>query len=262
MPPLSSQPNPPLSVFVSYAHADETLKDELVIHLATLKRQGKIQAWQDRDIEAGAEWDAGIKAQLEMAEIVLLLISPRFLASDYCYDLEMQRAIERHDAGTARVIPIILKSCDWQGTPFSKLQVLPKDGKPIVKWDDRDEAFLNVVQGIRRVVESLQAQGSRRGSIAPSTATPVASAGSIVRPTIAPASAQHHRLTQQQADLQAAWDLKMENLKRLREALAIEAGVNLKFQLEKQVEAAEAELADLTRKLEDIEHLLEGKKPY
>lgn len=161
-PPMpQSQPtsNPqPLSVFISYSHRDEEFKDELVVHLANLKRQGKIRAWQDRDIEAGAEWDAEIQQQLEAAEVILLLITPRFLASDYCFDLEMQRAVQRHNEGTARVIPIIVKPCDWQGTPFSKLQVVPKDAKPITKWDDQDDAFLNVVQGIRRAVESLQAK--------------------------------------------------------------------------------------------------------
>ncbi len=146
----------PITVFVSYSHRDEEFKDELVAHLANLKRQGKIRAWQDRDIEAGTEWDAEIRQQLESAEIILLLISHYFINSDYCYDLEMRRAIERHQEGTARVIPIILKPCDWQETPFSKLQVLPKDGKPVSQWGDRDEAFLNVAQGIRRAVESLQ----------------------------------------------------------------------------------------------------------
>lgn len=148
----------PLSAFISYSHRDEEFKDELVIHLTNLKRQGKLRAWQDRDIEAGIEWDSAIKQQLESAEIILLLITPRFLASDYCYDLEMQRAVQRHDEGTARVIPIIVRPCDWQGTPFSKLQVVPRDAKPITKWNDQDEAFLNVVQGIRRAVESLQAK--------------------------------------------------------------------------------------------------------
>ena len=89
----------PLSVFISYSHRDEDYKDDLVVHLASLKRQGKILAWQNRDIEAGAEWDAEIKQQLESAEIILLLITPRFLASDYCYDLEMQRAVQRHHHG-------------------------------------------------------------------------------------------------------------------------------------------------------------------
>ncbi|MGB3493635.1 MAG: tetratricopeptide repeat protein [Elainellaceae cyanobacterium] len=159
MPQSDTTLNPaPLSVFISYSHRDEDFKDELVVHLANLKRQGKICAWQDRDIEAGAEWDAEIQQQLESAEIVLLLITPRFLASDYCFDLEMQRAVERHNEGSARVIPIIIKPCDWQGTPFSKLQVVPKDAKPVTKWDDQDEAFLDVVKGIRRAVESLQAK--------------------------------------------------------------------------------------------------------
>ena len=161
--PMPNSTPEPLSVFISYAHVDESWKDELVIHLANLKRQGKIRAWQDRDIEAGTEWDAAIKQQLETAEIILLLITPRFIASDYCFDLEMQRAVERHNQGTARVIPIMVKPCDWQGSPFSKLQVLPKDAKPITKWDDRDEAFLNVVQGIRKAVESLQAKKQKRG---------------------------------------------------------------------------------------------------
>lgn len=154
----------PLSVFISYSHRDEDYKDDLVIHLANLQRQGKIRACQDRDIEAGAEWDAEIKQQLESAEIILLLITPQFIASDYCYDLEMQWAVQRHEEGTARVIPIIVKPCDWEGTPFSKLQFVPKNAKPITKWDDQDDAFLNVVQSIRKAVESLQAKKSIRAT--------------------------------------------------------------------------------------------------
>jgi TIR domain len=152
----AAQPNhDSIEVFISYSHQDETLKDELYIHLANLTRQHKIKPWQDRAIEAGTEWDAEIKVHLESAGIILLLITPRFIASEYCFDQEMQRAIARHDAGTARVIPIIVKPCDWQDTPFSKLQVLPKDAKPVVSWDDPDEALLDVVKGIRRAVESL-----------------------------------------------------------------------------------------------------------
>lgn len=114
--------------------------------------------WNDRAVEAGTEWDAEIKAQLETAGVILLLVSSRFMASEYCYDIEMKRTLERHEEGTARVIPIILKPVDWKDSPFSKLATLPKDAKPITKWDDRDEAFLSVVQGIRRAVESLQAK--------------------------------------------------------------------------------------------------------
>ncbi len=84
-----------------------------------------------------------------------MLISARFMASNYCYAKEMIRAIERHDAGEAVVIPIILSACDWHGAPFSKLRALPKDARPIKKWNDRDEAWLDVVQGLRRVIEML-----------------------------------------------------------------------------------------------------------
>ena len=147
----------PLGVFISYSHKDETLKEELEIHLSALTRQKKIKPWQDRAIEAGTEWDDAIKAELEAAQIILLLVTPRFMASNYINDIELSRAMERHKAGTARVIPIILKPVDFKGTPFEKLQALPKDAKPVTRWDDQDEAFLNVVQGIRRVVVALNA---------------------------------------------------------------------------------------------------------
>jgi len=158
LPVLASQSfglSTPIEVFISYSHKDESLKDELYIHLANLTRQNKIKPWQDRAIEAGTEWDTEIKARLESAGIILLLITPRFIASEDCFDKEMQRAMERHAAGTVRVIPIIMKPCDWQGTPFSKLQVLPKDAKPVTSWNDQDEALLNVVQGVRKAVDSL-----------------------------------------------------------------------------------------------------------
>lgn len=137
----AKQTSEPLQVFISYSHRDEDLREELDLHLSNLRRQGKINAWHDRAIEAGAEWDAEIKANLESARVILLLISPRFMASEYCYDKEMQRAMERHYAGTARVIPIILKPVDWKGTPFSKLQVLPQDAKPINTWDNQVRHF-------------------------------------------------------------------------------------------------------------------------
>lgn len=155
--PLAPPVNEPIEVFISYSHKDESLKDELYVHLANLTRQGKIRPWQDRAIEAGTEWDAEIKAHLESAGVILLLITPRFIASEYCFDKEMQRAMERHAVGTARVVPIIMKPCDWQDTPFSKLQVLPKDAKPVTSWSDQDEALLDVVKGIRRAVDSIPA---------------------------------------------------------------------------------------------------------
>ena len=140
-----------IEVFYSYSHKDQDLRDTLENHLSLLHRQGYISEWNDRKILPGAEW-AG---EMETASIILLLISADFLASDYCYDKEMTRAMERHKQGKARVIPIILRPVDnWPETPFGMLEVLPKD-KPITRWRDRDEAFAQVAKGIRKVVEEL-----------------------------------------------------------------------------------------------------------
>ncbi|MDJ0705837.1 MAG: tetratricopeptide repeat protein [Leptolyngbyaceae cyanobacterium MO_188.B28] len=168
MPPsdLTSSASP-VSVFIAYSHKDEALWEELEVHLASLKRQGKIKAWHAGAIVAGAERDAEIKLQLETAQVILLLISHHFMASDNCYDQEMQKAVERHNAGSARVIPIIFRPCNWQGAPFSKLQALPKDAKPITKWDNQNEAFLNVIQGIQKAIQTLPIPSSPQSSPSP-----------------------------------------------------------------------------------------------
>jgi internalin A len=143
-----------LRLFYSYSHKDETLRDELETHLKLLQRQGLIQPWHDRRILPGDEWADDIDDNLNRADIILLLISADFIASDYCYEKEMQRAMERHNNSEAVVIPIILRPTDWQKTPFSKLQFLPKDADPVTQWRDRDAAWLNVETGIKQVVES------------------------------------------------------------------------------------------------------------
>jgi hypothetical protein len=145
----------PVKLFYSYSHKDEGLREELVNHLTNLERQGVLAPWHDRDIEAGAEWNQEIERHLNESQIILLLISSDFIRSPFCWDKEMARAMERHDAGEAVVIPIILRSCDWKGAPFGKLQGLPKDMKPVKDWSDRDQAFTNVAQAIRRVAEKL-----------------------------------------------------------------------------------------------------------
>lgn len=152
------QPTGAIEVFYSYAHEDEKLRDELNKHLSNLKRQKFITAWYDRDISAGKEWKGKIDEHLNSAHIILLLVSSDFLASDYCYDVELTRAMERQEAGEARVIPIILRACDWTSAPFGKLQALPKDAKPVKQWEDQDEAFLDVAQGIRNAVEEIRSQ--------------------------------------------------------------------------------------------------------
>lgn len=139
------------SLFLSYSHKNEDVRDEMEVHLAMLKRQGVIETWDDRRIPAGDEWDHVIKDNLETADIILLLVSPYFLASSYCYDIEVKRALERHEEGSARVIPVVVDPCDWKAAPFSKLATLPKDGKPISKYPNQHDAFLEVAKAIRAV---------------------------------------------------------------------------------------------------------------
>ena len=148
----------PVELFYSYAHEDEALRDELEKHLSLLKRSGLIVAWHDRRIGVGEEWRHQIDAHARSADIILLLVSPDFLASDYCYNVEMNLALERHDRHEAIVIPIILRPVDWSGAPFAHLQALRQDAKPLTVWANRDEAFLNIAQGIRELV--LQGESS------------------------------------------------------------------------------------------------------
>jgi len=148
---------PPVAVFCSYSHKDSAFRDELEKHLSILKRQKMIKTWHDRKISAGTEWAGRIDERIRTAHIILLLISADFVASDYCYDVEMQLALRRHDAGEARVIPIILRDVDWRTAPFAKLQVLPEDGKAVASWAISDQAFRNVADGIRKAVTELRA---------------------------------------------------------------------------------------------------------
>src|SRR5262249_16181234 len=134
---------------------DKSLLEDLELHLNGLKRQGLISIWHDYQIPVGADKARAIDERLERASVVLLLVSPDFLALDHCYEIEMQRAIERHEAGLARVVPIIIRSCDWNHAPFAKLQSLPLDGKPVTIWENRDLAWTDVVAGIRRAIEDL-----------------------------------------------------------------------------------------------------------
>lgn len=172
-----SRPKQAIKLFYSYSHRDEPLRVELDKHLALLKRRGILAEWHDRMIEAGDDWRSQIDQHLEAAQIILLLISADFMASDYCYDVEMKRALERHETGEARVIPVILRWVDTTGAPFAHIQALPKDARPVSAWPDRDEAFDNVSKGIRRVINTLWGQTG--------TAEPFAGGG-----TPAPAESQ------------------------------------------------------------------------
>ena len=167
------------TVFFSYCHADESLRDQLERQLKILQRQGLIETWHDRRIEAGQDFAGEIDAHIEADEIILLLVSPDFLNSDYCYDVEMTRALERHHAGEAIVIPVILRDCLWKGAPFGKILGVPTDGRPVTQWPDIDHAF-------RLVAEAVQAAAQRIGNSQAATKSPALPAirsepGQIIR---------------------------------------------------------------------------------
>jgi len=141
-------------IFIAYSKEDRSLLDELVSHLSVLERSGKADVWHDGEIEAGADWENSKKEALQNADIILLLISADFINSDYCYEVEMQSALKRHEQGTAKVIPVLMRDCAWQLTPFAKLQVLPTNHQPIA--NDRlqvsDDALSDVVEEIYEVM--------------------------------------------------------------------------------------------------------------
>jgi|HubBroStandDraft_1064217.scaffolds.fasta_scaffold01566_11 hypothetical protein len=138
-------------LFIAYSHTDELLKDELIKHLSPLLRAGLILVWQDRRIEPGRDWKRAIDQRLETCHIILPLISADFISSDYCWGIEMQRALQRHESGEARLIPVILRPCHWQILPFAKYQVVPKDGRAVTTWSDRDEAYTGIPEQVERV---------------------------------------------------------------------------------------------------------------
>ncbi|QDU35823.1 hypothetical protein Mal4_01050 [Maioricimonas rarisocia] len=162
-----------VKVFFSYSHRDESMRNELEVHLQMLRRQRIVQTWHDRRIEAGKDIHSKIDEQLESADIILLLVSPYFLASDYCYDVEMKRAMERHSDGAACVIPIILEPCDWKPAPFGNLLAVPTDGKPVSKFTNMHDAFLEVVTAIREAATRMLGEGAEYATGLSDTSTAV-----------------------------------------------------------------------------------------
>lgn len=152
---MATEPSQPISLFFCYSHKDRDLRDELDRHLAALRRTGLITAWYDGEILPGTPWGTEIENQLNTAQIILLLVSSDFMQSDYCYGKEMTRAMARHFAKKACVIPVLLRPVDWTGAPFSYLQMLPSNATPVTSWSDLDEALTDVAEGIRRVVTEL-----------------------------------------------------------------------------------------------------------
>ena len=149
-------PTEDITIFYCYARKDKALRDEMEIHLSPLKRCYHLVTWSDKEITAGEEWEKAIDKHLGTAHIILLLISPDFIASEYCYSTEMNKALTRHAEGTCRVIPILLRPTHWEGTPFSKLQMLPTNARPVTRWQNRDEAFKNITEGIEKYIKELK----------------------------------------------------------------------------------------------------------
>lgn len=143
------------NVFCSYAAKDQSFYEQLETHLSIMSRENIINQWNARDIDATYDWRENILKELEEASIILILVSPNYLASDYAYSQEMNYALKKHEEGESRVIPIIVRSVDWSSAPFARLQVLPRNAKPISTWANTDEAIVEIVSSIRRVIESL-----------------------------------------------------------------------------------------------------------
>jgi CheY-like chemotaxis protein len=164
----------PVTLFYSYAHEDEALRDELQGHLTILERRGVIRSWHDRAITAGSDWGHEIDQRLRTADVVLLLISKDFIASDYIFGVELDVAMQRQRSGDAVVVPILLRDVDLQpedadGLPFVNLlksQGLPRDWKPVTSWSNRDEAWTNVARGLRETVRVIQDRRTSARSMA------------------------------------------------------------------------------------------------
>lgn len=166
----------------SYAHADEALRNELEKHLSPLKRMGRISTWHDRRIVPGEEFAGQIDQHFAEADIILLLISSDFIASDYCYQIEMTNALQRHGRGDAVVIPVILRPCAWHQLPFGKLLAATVDGKPIAQFPSFDEGFVQVVEAVSRALDKLGATAAQAPPASqPGRARPVDATVSIGR---------------------------------------------------------------------------------
>jgi TIR domain len=144
-----------IEVLLCYAQKDKDEAGRLAVHLGVLRRQGFFDEWHDSEISTDAEAIQETDVHLDTAHIIILVISQYFINSHYCYCIEMMRAMERHEQGEARVIPVILRPVFFQRTPFAKLQPLPTNCKPLISWSNRDNAFFTVAEGIRKVAEEL-----------------------------------------------------------------------------------------------------------
>jgi hypothetical protein len=165
---------PPIRVFFSYSHADDRHRLRLEKTLKLLERQGLIDTWSDRKLLPGDRWEEGIEQELERADLILFLVSDDFIASEFIWGREMKRAMEREAAREARVVPVIVRPCDWHPAPFGKLQAVPKDGLAVTdpEWGNEDKAWENVAKRLRTMVEELARKGTAARSMTARSAAP------------------------------------------------------------------------------------------
>jgi len=152
---VNAKGNSAIPIFISYSSVDEDMKSELIKHLEPLKRLNLISEWNVRKIVAGEQWAQEISDKLQSAKIILLLLSVDFLNSQYCYDIELERALARNDAQECAVIPVLLRNCVWQHAPFAKLSGLPKNMTAVASCPYKDDAYVDIVKGIKEAVEKM-----------------------------------------------------------------------------------------------------------
>lgn len=179
--------SPSIRIFVCYAHRDESLLNRFKKQLRPFLEQGIIEVWHDRDISPGVEWEPEISSNLDAAHVILLLISPDFMESSYCRGVEMKRALERHERGDAKVIPIILRPAHWQDI-LGNIQALPSDARPVTSWSNQDKAFFDIADGLRKIIKNGNALSPNPDMKANNPTElgddkPVASRSYIVAPT-------------------------------------------------------------------------------
>jgi len=181
----------PLATFLSYSHANQKLRTKLRTHFVQMERDGLIRLWDDRELEVGQELNTAIGEELELTEVFILLVSADFIASPYCSGIEMKRALERHEEGTALVLPIIVAPCEWQHSPLAKLVVAPTDGKPVSAWRPTDGGWKDAAALARKAIVSFREQRfNRRPAPAPLPAAPIAPPVSHAPPLDVPAPVQ------------------------------------------------------------------------
>jgi hypothetical protein len=140
-------------LFISYSHVDTPVLERLHAHMAILKEEGKVSTWFDREILAGGDLDSNIKEKLTSADIFIAIVSPDYLNSKYCYQVEFKAALSQMEAGELVIVPVIAEPCDWHASPLGKMKAIPIDGKPISDWVNKNTAYLNIIQEIRRLMD-------------------------------------------------------------------------------------------------------------